>query len=59
MNDKSTIDFLQSKIKQLELDVQYEMYQKEQAIKRCEELELILKLETEELEKIKKENAQS
>lgn len=59
MNDKSTIDFLQSKIKQLELDFQYEMYQKEQAIKRCEELELILKLETEELEKIKKENAQS
>lgn len=49
MNDKSTIDFLQNKIKQLELDVQYEMHQKEQAVQKCEELELILKLETEKL----------
>ena len=53
MSDKSTIDFLQDKIKQLELDVQYEMHQKEQAIKRCKELELILHSEPTELKEKK------
>jgi hypothetical protein len=53
MNEKNTIEFLQNKIKQLELDVQYELHQKEDLLKRYQELELILQLEVAEKEKLK------
>ena len=40
---KEVVDFLQSKIKCLELDVQYQLHQIENLEKKCQQLEEIVK----------------